>query len=236
MRSVCRSPEMKKASYFPVMLMTAFFTRFCKRFSLLLVAALLWSTGPAWAAGIAVERAELVQADEAYQLDADFSVEFGPEIEEAVNKGVALHFLIEFVLMEPRSYWFDEEIASASQAVRLSYHALSRQYLLNMGSHQTTFSTLPEALKALGHQQDWPVVEKSQLKKGVPYYAMLRMRLDHSRLPKPLQVGAIGSDKWNLISDRYRWTPVFDKPVSDKPADKPDVEKPIVIDRSISNK
>lgn len=216
--------------------MTAFFTRFCKKFSLLLVIALLWSAAPVCAAGITVDRAELVPADEAYQLDADFSVEFGTEVEEAVNKGVALHFLIEFALMEYRSYWFDEEVTSTSQAIRLSYHALSRQYLLNVGSHQTTFSTLPEALKALGHLQDWPVVEKSQLKKGVPYYAMLRMRLDHSRLPKPLQVSAIGSDKWNLISDRYRWTPGFDKPVVDKPADKPGTEKPIVIDRSISDK
>ncbi len=217
--------------------MTAFFTRFCKKFSLLLVATLLWSTNPAWAAGITVERAELVQADEAYQLVANFNVEFSSEIEEAVNKGVALHFLIEFALMESRTYWFDEEITSASQSVRLSYHALSRQYLLNIGSHQTTFPTLTEALKALGQLEDWPVVEKSQVKKGIPYYAMLRMRLDHGRLPKPLQIGAIGSDKWNLISDRYRWVPALDKPVTEKPAaDKPSTEKPIVVDHPISDK
>lgn len=212
------------------MLMTAFFTRCCKKSSLLLLAAVLWSA-QACAAGIGVEHAELSLVEDAYQLDADFAIEFGPEVDEAINKGVALNFLIEFVLMEPHSYWFDEEVASANQTIRLSYHALSRQYLLNVGSHQTTFSSLPEALKALGHLQDWPVVEKSQLKKGAPYYAMLRMRLDHTRLPKPLQVSAIGSDKWNLISERYRWTPSFDKPV-----DKPGTDKPVVIDRSISDK
>ncbi len=212
--------------------MTASFTRFCKKFSLALAAILLWSTGIAHAAGISVERADLVQAEEAYQLDADFGVEFSPEIEEAVNKGVALHFLVEFALMESRSYWFDEEITSSSQTIRLSYHALSRQYLLNIGSHQATFPTLPEALKALGHVQNWPVVEKSQIRKGTPYYAMLRMRLDHGRLPKPLQVSAIGTDKWNLVSDRHRWTPSFEKPAPDKPG----AEKPIVIDRSISDK
>jgi len=216
--------------------MTVFFTRCCKKSSLLLLAILLWSTQLAYAAGITVEHAELAPVEDAYQLEADFVIEFGPEVEEAVNKGVALNFLVEFALMEPRSYWFDEEVSSASQAIRLSYHALSRQYLINVGSHQTTFATLSDALKTLGHLQDWPVVEKSQLKKGTTYYAMLRMRLDHGRLPKPLQVSAIGSDKWNLISDRYRWMPGFDKPGLDKPADKPGMEKPIVIDRSISDK
>lgn len=211
--------------------MTVFITRCCKKYSLLLLTTLMWSAHVVHAAGITIERAELAPVEDAYQVEADLVIEFGSEVEEAVNKGVALNFLVEFALMESHSYWFDEEIASASQSIRLSYHALSRQYLINIGSHQTTFPTLPEAIKALDHLQGWPVVEKSQLKKGAPYYAMLRVRLDHSRLPKPLQIGAIGSDKWNLISDRYRWTPGFDKTV-----DKPGTEKPIVIDRSISDK
>ena len=196
--------------------MTVFITHFCKKFSRIFLAAMLLASQAAFAEGISVERAELTPAEEAYQLSADFSIDFSPEVEEAVNKGVALNFLIEFALMEERTYWFDEEVTSASQVIRLSYHALSRQYLLNTGSHQTTFSSLQEALHALGSLQSWTVVEKSMLKKGIPYYAMLRMRLDHNRLPKPLQVGVIGSEKWNLISERYRWTPVFDKPASDK--------------------
>jgi len=198
------------------MLMTAFITRYCKRFSTGLLTALLLTAHVALAAGIKVEHAELALTEEAYQLDADFNIDFSAEVEEAVNKGVVLYFLIEFALMEPRSYWFDEEVTSASQAIRLSYHALSRQYLINVGSHQTTFATLQEAVQALGKIQDWPVLEKAMLKKGVPYYAMLRMRLDHNRLPKPLQVSAIGAEKWNLVSERYRWTPVFDKPIPEK--------------------
>jgi hypothetical protein len=196
--------------------MTAFITRYCKKFSFYLLAALLLASQVALAAGVKVDRAELVPTDEAYQLTADFNIEFSAEVEEAVNKGVALYFLVEFALMEPHSYWFDEEAASANQTIRLSYHALSRQYLINVGSHQATFSSLQEAVQALGKIQDWPVVEKSMLKKGVPYFAMVRMRLDHSRLPKPLQVSAIGAEKWNLVSERYRWTPVFDKPSPEK--------------------
>ena len=236
MRGNYRFPKMKKASSSPAMNMTAFFTRCCKKLSLLALVGGLSLASWADAAGIKVERAELVSAEDVYQLEADLDINFSPEVEEAVNKGVALSFLVEFALMEERKYWFDEEVASASQTVRLSYHALSRQYLINVGSHQATYATLAEAQKALGRLQGWPVLEKSQVGKTGSYFAMLLMRLDHNRLPKPLQVTALGSDKWNLVSERYRWTPGFDKPAQEKASDKPASEKPIVIDRSISDK
>ncbi len=197
--------------------MTDFFTRCCRKLSLGLAMVGFLAAQTAFAAGITVEHAELVPVDEAYHLNANFSIEFSSEVEEAISKGVALNFLVEFVLMEPHKYWFDEEVSSASRMIKLSYHALSRQYLVNVGNHQATFASLQEAEQALSKLQDWPVVEKSIVKKGIPYYAMLRMRLDHDSLPKPLQVGALGSDKWDLISERHRWTPSLDKaPVQDK--------------------
>lgn len=174
---------------------------------LLLVLGLM--AGPSHAAGIEVKTAELVANGEAYQLNADFNLAVSPEVEEALSKGVPLNFLVEFQLISPRQYWFDDEITSASQRIRLSYHALSRQYLINLPQHQKSFSTLVEALDELSHLRDWIVVEKSQVAKGEAYQAMLRLRLDHTRLPKALQVEALGSEKWNLVSERFRWTPAF---------------------------
>jgi hypothetical protein len=197
--------------------MTAFITRFCKKFSFVLLLLAAIPAQPALAAGIAVEHAELTPGDDIYHLNARFNIDFSSEIEEAINKGVALNFLVEFALMEPHHYWFDEEVTSASQTIKLSYHALSRQYLVNIGAHQASYASFQEAVQAVAHVKDWAVVEKSLVKKGVPYYAMLRMRLDVNSLPKPLQVSSIGSDKWDLVSERHRWTPNFDKPASDKP-------------------
>lgn len=159
--------------------------------------------------GVRIKSAELVSSGEGYQLNADFEIEFSAEVEEAINKGVPLNFLAEFQLLAPRRYWFDDEITSSSQRIRLSYHALSRQYLLNHSQHQKSFATLQEAIEELAHMRDWIVVEKSQVSKGEDYQAILRFRLDPSRLPKPLQLEALGSEKWNLTSERYRWTPAF---------------------------
>ena len=189
---------------------------FYKKFSLCLCGALiLVSAAYAQAAGITVARAELMPTDEAYHLNADFGISLSPAVEAAINKGIVLNFLIEFVLMEPHKYWMDEEAVSTSLVARLRYHALSRQYLLTLGMHQTGYVTLAEALEALGKLRGLPVMEKSALKNDAGYYALLRMRLDQTRLPKPLQVSVIGSEDWNLVSERFRWAP-FDKPAADK--------------------
>ena len=42
---------------------------------------------------------------EAWLLSADFSLALTPQLEDAVNKGVPLYFLVEFELLRPRWYW-----------------------------------------------------------------------------------------------------------------------------------
>lgn len=181
----------------------------CNWFAQCLLCLCLWCVDSALADGITVKNAELVATGDAYQLNADFDIDVSAEVEEALSRGVPLNFLIEFQLVAPRRYWFDDEISSASQRVRLSYHALSRQYLINLPNHQKSFATLPEALEELSHVSDWIVLEKTQVAKGEIYQGRLRLRLDHTRLPKALQVEALSSEKWNLVSERYRWTPDF---------------------------
>jgi len=185
--------------------------RFWKRCSWIIgwMVALCCVAGSVHAAGIQIKNAELAEAGEGYQVNADFDIAFSAEVEEALNKGVPLNFLIEFKLVSPRRFWFDEEIVTATQHVRLSYHALSRQYLINLPQHQKSFASLPEALDELSRLRDWIVLEKAQVGKGEEYRAELRFWLDSSRLPKALQVEALSSEKWSLAAKPYRWAPGF---------------------------
>lgn len=175
--------------------------------SLLLIGytTFVWAT----ASSLHIKMAELTLVEETYHLNADFDVDFSDEVQEALNKGVPLNFLVEFQIVSPRRYWFDDEIVTVSSRVTLSYHALSRQYLLNRNNHQLSFATLQEAKEEFSHLHNWQVVEKSLLKKGEIYQAALRIRLDQSKLPKPLQVDALSSEDWNMVSERYRWTPAL---------------------------
>ena len=171
--------------------------------------ALLLSTvtlALAASSSIQIKSAELQAQDEYYSLSADVAIDFDDEIEEAINKGVPLDFLIEFQIVSPRKYWFDDEIVTASKNITLSYHALTKQYLVNRGVHQKSFETLSEAKQELAELSDWKVAEKSLLDKNEVYSAALLIRLDQTKLPKAIQVDAIASEKWNLSSQKFVWS------------------------------
>jgi hypothetical protein len=156
--------------------------------------------------GIQVKTAELDMVDEVYQLKADFELNFSQAVEDALNKGVPLNFVIEFELNRPRWYWLDETISSVQRQLRISYHALTKQYRLQQQEQQKSFASLAELKSELGHIQEWRVVERAQLRKRYSYEARLRMKLDASQLPKPLQVNALASKDWNLESEWFVWT------------------------------
>ena len=179
---------------------------FCKKLSFLLLLICAASLAFAADSGINIKSAELQAQDDYYGLNADVDMTFDKEIEEAINKGVPLNFLIEFQIVSPRKYWFDDEIVTVSQTVSLSYHALSRQYLVNRAGHQQSFASLSEAMQELLTLNEWKVVDRALLEKPDVYKAALLIRLDQTKLPKAIQVDAIASEKWNLSSQKFEWT------------------------------
>ena len=146
------------------------------------------------------------QGEDALVVSADFRFELNPRLEEALNNGVALYFAVEFELVRPRWYWFDEIAASEKRSLRLAYHTLSRQYRVSRGALHQNFPSLAEALRTLGTVRDWAVVERERLNPEQGYVAALRMRLDTALLPKPFQVSALTSREWTLASEWVKVT------------------------------
>lgn len=170
-------------------------------------AVLLVLAAPLAAAeGIGVKSATVALTEDGWQLDADFDIQFNPRLEEAVNRGVALYFVVDFELARPRWYWFDEKPVQLSQTYKISYTPLLRQYRLSVGSVYQNFTRFDEVTRVLSRLRGWHVSDKGALKKDVIYQAGLRMRLDTTQLPKPFQLNAIASRDWTLASDWHRWT------------------------------
>ncbi len=190
--------------------MTAFSMRWCRRFSWFAALAVMWLVVAAPvtvnAEGIEVKKATLAVAEDGYVLEANFDIELTHTLEDVLNKGVALYFLLEFELIRPRWYWFNDKIVNAQQQYRLSYNALTRQYRIGVGSLYQNFATLGEALQFMSRLRRREDIEPGALKKDTAYTAALRLRLDTSQLPKPFQLSALGSREWNVGSDWYRWT------------------------------
>jgi hypothetical protein len=176
----------------------------------LLALCVFWY-GTAFAAtgAIHVKSAEIAQSGSDYYLEANFEVELTHTLEDALNKGLPLHFIVEFELIRPRwytLYLWNKSVLEFAQDYRLSYNALTRQYRLSLGALHQNFDTLNEALALMGHLRPRFLTDADTLEEGKVYEAAIHMRLDVSQLPKPFQINALASRDWNLASEWFRWT------------------------------
>ena len=166
---------------------------------------LLAPLGTGQAQGFAINHAEIALSDKVYHLNASLEFDFSNDVLEAINNGVplVLDLIIEF--LEPRRFWFDDEIASLEQRYQLQYHALSEQYIvrnLNSGA-QYSFFSLSAALQKIGSVNNLPIIDEQLLedKNTENYYARIRTTLSFENLPVPLKLDAWTSRSWWLGSD-----------------------------------
>jgi len=167
---------------------------------------LLAVAGTAHADTVGVRSAELRVDEGEVLLNADFDFAVNATLEEALQKGIPLYFLLEFELTRSRWYWLDEKVAQTVITSRVSYNALTQQYVVRSGLFQQTFNALDEVERYIGRVTSRPVAQAASLAKGLRYEAAIRLRLDVNQLPKPFQVNALASREWTLSSDWYRWT------------------------------
>jgi hypothetical protein len=171
-----------------------------------LIAVLASLAAPAVRADeIEVRSASLRPTEAGLVLDAEFDFELTPRLADVVVNGVPLYFRVDFELTRPRWYWFDETTATRRLQLRLSYHALSRQYRLSTGLLQQNFASLEEALNVLKRIRNWLVVDRSVALSGGDYEAAVRMRHDTSMLPKPFQLSALTGRDLHLESQWHRF-------------------------------
>jgi hypothetical protein len=174
------------------------------------LALLCLSAGRALAQGIEIRQFALEPAEQVYTVNADFEVELTPRLEEALQNGVPLSFVVEFELTRPRWYWFDQKAASGRIEARLTYNPLLRQYRVATGPLQRNYTALADAMNVLTQVRSWPVFERDRVHSDTQYVASMRMRLDTAQLPKPFQITAITDRDFNLSSawKRVAFTPV----------------------------
>ncbi len=187
--------------------MTVFITPCWKRplERLLALGVLLLYAGWAWAGGIQPKSAAIVPDERGWVVNADFDVHIGPRLADAVSKGVPLIFRFEVQVKRKRWYWIDEHLAGRVVNYRLSYQALTRQYRLAVGSLYQNFDSLDAALAALSRIRGLFVAVSSALPVSEPLVASVRLSLDHSQLPKPLQIDALANDAWKIEAGTLTW-------------------------------
>lgn len=148
--------------------------------------------------------------EDIYLIDAQINFTLTDPVREALLNGVALIFTIEIEISRPSGPWGllpDDIVARLEQRYKLSYHALSRQFIVenqNAGI-QDTFPDLASALNHMGDINNLPLIDASLLVADQRYLVKLRAGISRTELPLLLQARAFTSDAWRLSTDWHTW-------------------------------
>ena len=176
-----------------------------------LLAAWLLVSVPVWAQTSTAELTEfkVERQDGSLLLNAQLRLELGPAVEDALVKGLAVHFVVEAELMRDRWYWYDKKLGTVAKYYRLAYQPLTRRWRLNVSSEpiahsgvtsslSQSFDTLQDALNVIRRQTAWKLAEMSDLDADARQYLSYRFRLDVTQLPRPFQIAAGNQADWRL--------------------------------------
>jgi hypothetical protein len=141
---------------------------------------------------------EARRGDDGLLLNFVVQVELTRSVEDALLKGVPLHFTAQALLMRERWYWTDRRINTATRNWRLAYQPLTRRFRVSQGGLAQSFDQLGEALAAVSRAAAWRVAEAAQLDDDARHYLEFAWRLDTSQLPRPMQIGIGGQADWSL--------------------------------------
>jgi hypothetical protein len=138
------------------------------------------------------------------QLTLEFSLRpvLSRGVEEALKRGLPVHFLAQATLLRTRWYWRDERIARVSRQWRLAYQPLSGTWRVGMGALTQGFASFSEALAVITRTSGWVLADVSQLDPEERYVVDFSFRLDTTQLPPPMQVGLTGQGDWRLGIER----------------------------------
>ncbi|WP_025371427.1 DUF4390 domain-containing protein [Advenella mimigardefordensis] len=145
-----------------------------------------------------INSVDIQQQGNDYVLNADVDLPLSHQLQVAAQHGVPLYFTVEFRLVQPRWWWFDEPVYDRSQTWRVAYNALVRQWRVTSGDYSVPEMSLDDALQTITRIQNWPVGPFPDLDPNQHYEAQFRMKLDTSLLPRPFRMDALGGRAWAL--------------------------------------
>jgi hypothetical protein len=167
-------------------------------------AALALCADAARADYIPIGNAEVRVEEDEVLLNAEFDLTLNATLEEALQKGIPLYFLLEVDIVRPRWYWFDDKVVQHQTQYRVAWLPLTRQYRVSSGLLSQTYDSLREVERLIGRVNSRAIARASELERGSRYDVVVRLRLDPNQLPKPFQVNALASRDWQLSSDARR--------------------------------
>ncbi|WP_165493120.1 DUF4390 domain-containing protein [Hylemonella gracilis] len=157
---------------------------------------------------------ELRRQGDALELGTRLRFDLPEPVRDALYKGLSVIFTAEVEIYRERWWWLDARVSRAQRQWRLVYQPLTQRWRLSLGSAPSVraggaalaqlFDSLDEALAVIQYIAQWRVADWSALEAGDTHRIEFHFHLDTDKLPRPLQIGALGDDDWELDLNRQR--------------------------------
>ena len=160
-----------------------------------------------------VSQLKLERSEDGIYLSANIRFDLPPVVEDALLKGIAMHFLAEADVYRDRWDWYDKKVTTTARHMRVAFQPLTRRWRLNVSSGlegntglgvtlNQNFDTLSEVMAAVQRISRWRIADAGEIDADARYNVDFRFRLDVSQLPRPFQIGAVGQSDWNVSVSR----------------------------------
>jgi hypothetical protein len=147
---------------------------------------------------------EVMRGEEGLALNFSARFDLPPGVEDALLKGVPLHFVADAALFRERWYWRDQLVSRVSRTWRLAYQPLTRSYRVSFGGLNQSFDSAAEAVAVVRRMAGWRLAEPGQLDAAGKYYVEFSYKLDTTLLPRPMQISIDGQPDWSLHLERVQ--------------------------------
>lgn len=143
-----------------------------------------------------------------YQLNARTEYPVNEEIRTALTDGVTLYFDFEARVDRSRRFWVDATVVELTVRRELSWHAVRERYVVRDMAHggQEFYTTLEQALAAIGDITNYPVITEPQLAADAGYEISVRANMRRGSMPDALRTLIWWSDGWHRRTDWYTWS------------------------------
>jgi len=162
--------------------------------------------GGSWAAG----PIDLQRDAEGLRLSARLALDFPPDLEAVLLRGVPVHFVWQAEVRRPRWYWTPEYIASVQRVVRVAYQPLTGRWRVSVTSgplnqpalgtalHQN-LDSFAAAMAAATSVSRWRLLAADELPQGSALRVDFEFRLDDRLLLRPFQLIAPQNEGWSVL-------------------------------------
>jgi hypothetical protein len=189
---------------------------FSYRALIVFIVAFLVSLGVVFAQSTQFVSVEPVVRDGQLYIDASAEIAVTRELRNAAEKGVPLYFTADLEVVSTRWWWFDKVLVDEQRSWRLSYNVLTQQWRVSVGDLTLPEDTFEDALSFVRHIRGWAVGSTDLFEFDKEYQGRIRLRLDTSRLPRPVRVDAFNSSVWSIMTPwkefRFSISPPVPKP------------------------